>query len=150
MSDHTPSARDFFSPEASDHIIAAIQAAEQETAGEIRVHLEDTCRPETALGHARRLFEKLGMTQTQGRNGVLIYLAIQDRQFAIVGDTGIHALVPAGYWDGLADTLVRHFRAGAYEQGLISIIRDIGQQLALHFPRQDHDANELPDEISFS
>jgi uncharacterized membrane protein len=83
--------RAFFSPAEAKAIVAAIGAAEKETSGEIRLHLENRCKVGDAYERGRALFESLGMTATAQRNGVLIYLATSDRTFAVLGDTGIHA-----------------------------------------------------------
>jgi uncharacterized membrane protein len=144
-----PSARNFFSEEEHQRIVKEIQDAEHDTSGEIRVHLEDNAKP-NALERAQLLFLKLGIDNTAKHNGVLIYLAVEDRQFAIVGDSGINNAVPIDFWDGVRDTMQQHFRKGAYCDGLCAGIHSAGEKLKAFFPHQDDDINELSDEISYT
>ena len=138
----------FFKPEEEQRIIAAIQEAERNTSGEIRVHLEENPRLEAML-EARRVFRKLGMHRTKARNGVLILLAPERREFAILGDQGIDAVVPPAYWEEERDIMQAHFRRGDFCGGLVAVIQQIGEKLQTHFPYQQDDENELPDEISY-
>lgn len=144
-----PGARNFFTPEQKRQIVEAIQKAEHATSGEIRVHLEEYC-PGDVLDRAAYLFETLGMSQTAARNGVLIYLAVKDRKFAIVGDAGINAVVEEHYWEDVKHMLAEHFKRGEYISGLTKAIERTGSKLKKHFPFQANDVNELSDEISFS
>ncbi len=140
----------FFTPEESKAIVAAIEAAEKQTSGEIRVHLERKCPGGDPYLRGRDVFEDLGMTQTADRNGVLIYLATQDRLFAVLGDRGIHEKVDEGFWDAIAEQLSSHFRKGDFAGGMIAAIHEIGQRLRDVFPYagDEQDVNELPNEIS--
>ncbi len=126
----------------------AIQMAELDTSGEIRVHIEERCREEV-LDRAAFLFEKLKMHKTKLRNGVLFYLALEDRKFAILGDAGINSKVPDTFWDEIKATCIAHFGENKIAEGLSKGIRMAGQQLKEHFPYQSDDVNELDDEISF-
>ncbi len=83
------------------------------------------------------------------RNGVLFYLAIEDRKFAILGDAGINARVPSDFWDATKELMVEKFKLGLMAEGLIAGILMAGEQLKSHFPYQQDDVNELSDEISF-
>lgn len=141
-------AADFFSEEQKKDIVEAIKSAECNTSGEVRVHIESTCKGDV-LDRAAEVFAKLEMHKTAIRNGVLIYLAIETRTFAIIGDTGINHVVPTGFWDSTKDMMISHFKTGDYAQGLIQGILKAGDQLKTHFKYQDDDINELPDEISF-
>lgn len=127
-------------------IVAAIVAAERRTSGEIRVLLarEKTDDPVAA---ARRHFERLGMTATKERNGVLILVAPRSHAFAVIGDTGVHAKCGEAFWAGLAAAMTEHFKRGDFTAGLVHGIERAGDLLAEHFPRQPDDRNELPDEI---
>ncbi len=129
-------------------VIAAIKAAELDTSGEIRVHIEKDCS-EDVMDRAAFLFKKLKMHQTQLRNGVLFYLAVEDKKFAILGDGGINARVPEGFWDRIKETMTRYFKGGDFANGLATGITMSGEQLKAHFPYQSDDVNELPDDISF-
>lgn len=129
-------------------IVAAIGQAEKNTSGEIRVHIESHC-PENVMDRAAHYFKTLKMHQTALRNGVLFYLAYKDRKFAILGDVGINARVPGGFWDAIKDEMVLLFSAGDFTGGLEKGILMAGEQLKTHFPYQKDDVNELSDEISF-
>jgi uncharacterized membrane protein len=141
-------AKDFFSEEDKKRIVSAIKAAELNTSGEIRVHLEARCK-EDVLDRAAYLFEKLQMHKTELRNGVLFYLAYADRKFAILGDGGINEKVPDDFWDEIKARAIEAFKEGDFVNGLCQGIELCGQQLKAHFPYQSDDVNELSDEISF-
>jgi uncharacterized membrane protein len=141
--------KEFFTKEQEAEIVAAIKAAENRTSGEIRVHVESHT-DEPNLEHAKKVFEEVGMTQTELRNGVLFYLAVEDRQFSIIGDAGIDAVTPDDFWDSIRDTAQAHFKKGEFTKGLIAGIEMAGKALKEYFPVADDDINELPDEISKS
>lgn len=138
----------FFSNQEKTLIKGAVQEAELNTSGEIRVHIENRCR-EDLMDRAAWWFSKLEMHKTEKRNGVLFYLAIKDRKFAILGDAGINAVTPEGFWDGISDKMTASFAEGKFAEGLREGILMAGEQLKVHFPYQDDDVNELPDDISF-
>ena len=140
--------KEFLGKENEKLIVEAIVRAESNTSGEIRVHIESKCKGEV-LDRAAWLFKKLGMQATAARNGVLIYLSVNDRKFAIIGDSGINKVVPAGFWDDIKAMMISHFTQGEYSIGLINGIEMSGQQLKQYFPHQADDVNELPDEISY-
>jgi uncharacterized membrane protein len=138
----------FFSQEEEAAIIAAIQRAERKTSGEIRVHVEKQCRGDI-LQEAVRIFKKLKMDRTALRNGVLILIAPENRSFAIIGDEGIDAVVPVGFWDKERDIMRDYFRRGSYGSGVCAVIDEVGDKLRAHFPVQEGDKNELSDEVSY-
>jgi uncharacterized membrane protein len=138
----------FFSKEQQAQILAAVKEAEMETSGEIRVHIESTLKGDV-LDRAAWLFKKLGMHETDERNGVLFYLVVSDRKFAIIGDAGINAKVPGGFWDDISELLKNNFKEGKFTEGLSEGILLAGKHLKMHFPHKSDDVNELPDEISF-
>jgi uncharacterized membrane protein len=137
----------FFSSEEQERIVEEIRKAEDRTSGEIRVHL-DCCSGEILLDKAKKVFHQLGMTRTKSRNGVLIYLATEDRRFAILGDEGIHRVVPENYWEDVKERMQKQFREGRLCEGICQGIREIGEKLKAHFPVEPDDRNELPDSIS--
>jgi uncharacterized membrane protein len=141
-------ARDFFRHEEQEEIKQAILDAEMETSGEIRIHIENSCKGDV-LDRAAFIFKKLKMHKTFMRNGVLIYLAIDQRKFAIIGDKGIHRAVPENFWDDIKEGMVRFFRQNDFTGGLCYAIKASGEQLRKYFPRKSDDINELPDDISF-
>jgi len=142
-------AEDFFSQEEKDSITEAISIAEKNTSGEIRVHLENKCEDDV-LDCAAYIFEKMKMHKTKDRNGVLFYLAIADRKFAILGDGGINTVVPDNFWDEIRYTMQTYFTEGKYAEGMVLGIKMAGEALKEHFPyNAETDVNELSDEISF-
>ena len=141
-------AREFFTFQEQAAITKAITDAENETSGEIRVHIENSFKGEV-LDRAAYIFRHLGMARTEHRNGVLIYLAIKNRQSAIIGDKGIHKELPENFWTLLHKEMLILFKENRFEEGLIFAISKTGKQLKKQFPRQADDRNELPDEISF-
>ncbi|HAD98386.1 MAG TPA: hypothetical protein DCG19_13330 [Cryomorphaceae bacterium] len=142
-------AENFFTPEEEAEIVQAIKSAEKQTSGEIRVHLENQAK-EDNLKHAQKVFHQVGMDQTELRNGVLFYLAVQDHQFSIIGDKGINEVTPDDFWDNIRNVMQDHFKKGAFVQGLVSGIGMAGEALKTYFPYQKDDTNELPDQISKS
>jgi uncharacterized membrane protein len=132
-----------------DQIVAAIRAAEERSRGEIRVHASNRAVSD-ARKAATEQFEKLGMAGTAERVGVLIFVAPLSRNFAVLGDGGIHAQCPPGFWDELAAVMEQDFRAGRFTDGIVRGVERVGEMLAAHFPRlaQGADRNELPDAVS--
>jgi len=141
-------AKDLFTAKQQTLIVAAIKAAELNTSGEIKVHIEKKCK-EDVLDHAAFMFDELDMQKTELRNGVLIYLAVEDRKLAILGDTGINLKVPKNFWDATRDVMIHHFKEGEFAEGLANGIKLAGEQLKEHYPYQSDDVNELSDDISF-
>jgi uncharacterized membrane protein len=139
----------FLSDDDQALVIAAIQEAERQTSGEIKVHIEKNCATPDVLERAKEVFVLLNMHQTEAHNGVLFYLAYEDRKFAILGDKGIHERVASDFWNSAKEHVFAHFAKNQYALGLKEGILEAGQQLKTHFPRRPDDINELPDEISF-
>ncbi|HEY5511234.1 MAG TPA: TPM domain-containing protein [Prolixibacteraceae bacterium] len=138
----------FLSPEEEEQVVQAIKSAEHQTSGEIRIHIEAVCREEV-LDRAAWLFKLLKMNKTELRNGVLIFLSTSDRKFAIIGDAGINAVVPEGFWNDVKDLMVSNFAKGDLVKGFVLGISKVGEKLKEFFPYQEDDVNELPDEISY-
>ncbi len=130
----------------SERVIAAIAAAENRTSGEIRVVLSRK-KASNAIIAAQQHFERLGMTKTVARNGVLIFLAPRSRTFAVIGDTAVHEKCGDAFWRLLAAAMELHFKRGEFTEGLVHGIERAGALLAENFPRQPGDRNELSNEI---
>ena len=143
-----PEVKNFFSSPEQTEILNAIREAENNTSGEIRVHLERSVEGDV-LDRAAYIFKKLGMHKTKQRNGVLFYLAVNSRKFAVIGDAGINQVVPEGFWDQVLERIRLRFSENLYGQGLAEGIRMAGEHLKTHFPHLKGDVNELSDEISF-
>jgi uncharacterized membrane protein len=141
-------AKNFFTKEQQEAIVQAIADAEKATSGEIRVHIESFAKMEV-LDRASLIFKQLEMHKTALRNGVLLYLAVGDRKFAILGDAGINAKVPPDFWDEIKDHMKMHFAKADFKTGLTEGIAMVGEKLKTFFPVADDDTNELSNEISF-
>lgn len=134
-----------------DFIVAAVKKAEATTTGEIRVYVESHCTYVDAMQRAQELFGSMNMHQTENRNAVLVYLATEDKQFALLGDENIYKLAGGSeFWQGAAFKLQSHLRNGAFAKGLEECVQELGKVLAIHFPFTGTvNENELPDEIVF-
>jgi len=141
-------AKNFFTPEQQADILNAVKQAELNTSGEIRVHIENECEGDV-LNRSVYLFKKLGMTNTEQHNGVLFYLAVKHRKFAVLGDAGIDTVVPENFWDDVKTLMLNNFKEGHFTEGLTKGIELAGELLKKHFPYQKEDKNELPDDVSF-
>ncbi|MBI1178710.1 hypothetical protein GC207_14855 [bacterium] len=142
-------AKTFIKQLREEEIVAAIQAAERKTSGELRVFVSDHA-VDDPVAAAKRQFRRLGMEKTGERNGVLIFLAPGQRAFAVIGDTAVHARCGDGFWQELARVMTEHFRATRFTEGVLEGIQRAGELLAEHFPRRPDDINELPDRVEHS
>ena len=138
----------FFSKKEKKQILAAVLEAEKNTSGEIRVHLEYKTRG-PVYGHAQKVFQRIGMTKTDQRNGVLIFLITHDKKFAVLGDVGINEKVPEGFWNDVVQIMQGYFRQNKFAEGISEAVLRVGEKLKAHFPYQTNDKNELPDGISY-
>lgn len=138
---------DFLTKEDEQEVVNAIVLAEKRTSGEIRVHIENTTSIDP-FERATTVFHELGMDKTELKNGVLIYLAVNDHKFVICGDKGINDVVEPDFWDCTRDIMRNHFKQGNFKQGLIDGILRAGEKLSTYFPCDDCDINELSNEIS--
>jgi len=139
-------AQDFLKQLKHDDIVAAIHNAEQKTSGEIRVFISHK-NVEDAVAAAQAQFDKLGMTKTRQRNGVLIFVAPKAQKFAVIGDEGVHNKCGEAFWRGLAAEMTGYFKQSDFSQGIIHGVRKAGELLAQHFPPGKDDVNELPDKV---
>jgi uncharacterized membrane protein len=157
MAKHPGWTRPFLSEADFDAITRAIKTAEARTSAEIRVHLERRVPRRLWLGRApevmtraQHVFRRLGMHRTAERHGVLIYLAVEDRRFAVVGDEGIHGRVGDPHWHRVRDLMVEKLRSSAPREAIERAVEELGRALAEHYPRRPDDKNELSDEVSVS
>jgi uncharacterized membrane protein len=134
--------------EDRQRLLDKIARIEKRSSGEVRIHVTDR-RVKDPLQEARRAFTALGMTRTRRRNGVLVFLSLPSRRFAIVGDEGIDRVTRADYWESLRDAMVERFSTGSYTEGLLEILDRVETVLAEHFPYEEGDVDELPDDISY-
>lgn len=140
----------FLTKKEEEEVVEAIKKAESNTSGEIRVHIEKKKSKDKSCYHrAVTVFEKLGMHNTKLRNGVLFFINLKAKEFAIIGDKGINDLVSEDFWEGVKSILKINFSKSQFKQGLVEGILKAGDQLKHHFPSQgENDVNEIPDQIS--
>ena len=134
--------------EEDRRVVEAIKQAELNTSGEIKVHIENRCKGDVEE-RSLVVFDKLNLNETRLHNGVLIYLAVKDRKFAILGDKGINDVVEEGFWNDVKDLMLSHFKEGHFAEGLEQGIQRCGEKLKAYFPYQSDDINEIPDDISY-
>jgi uncharacterized membrane protein len=139
--------KEFLAKLEQQRIVDAIGEAERMTSGEIRVHVQPVARGEIRA-IAEKTFERLGMTKTALRNGVLLFIACEEQRFVILGDKGINELAPAGFWDEIAAKLTLRFKAGEYTDGIVEASHSAGEELQHDFPRAHDDRDELTNEIN--
>lgn len=137
-----------FTPEVLRKIEESIRTAESQTSGEIRLHVEDVCHVDP-VERAIELFEDLKMHETKERNGVLFYIAVASRKFAVIGDQRIHNNVGEKYWKEILDEVNDYLKQGNIADGLAAGIVHVGKELSQYFPLQANDKNELSNEITF-
>nr|WP_298791797.1 TPM domain-containing protein [uncultured Allomuricauda sp.] len=138
---------EFLTADEEQEIVNAILEAEKNTSGEIRVHIEATAKMDH-FSRAQQVFHLLKMDNTKDENGVLLYVAVNDKKFVIYGDTGIDRAVPKGFWDSTKDVIASNFKKGDFKQGIVEGVLMAGKELNAHFPWDYTDTNELSDAIS--
>jgi len=141
-------AEQYFTEEIQKALNDAVNAAEKRTSGEIRIFIEDKCN-EDVLDRSAFLFKELKMDATAERNGVLFYLAMKSRKFAIIGDAGINSKVPKDFWEAIKLQMQNHFAKEEFSQGLVKGISMAGEALQQYFPYLEGDQNELSNDIVF-
>jgi uncharacterized membrane protein len=137
----------FLSKSEEENVVEAIRVAEENTSGEIRIHIEKQTSI-APIDRALEVFNMLEMQNTKDRNGVIIYVATESKQFAIYGDQGINEKVAEDFWNSTKDIMLNHFKNGNYKLALVEGILNAGAQLKSHFPHQNDDVNELSNEMS--
>ena len=140
---------DFLTQIEEAQIIDAIRIAEKNTSGEIRVHLEKTS-DKNPLERAKEVFYFLKMDKTKNHNGVLFYVAVDDKKFSVLGDEGIDNVVSKDFWESIKDAVIKQFSQKKYADGLKEGILETGKKLKEYFPYNLDDKDELPNEISLS
>jgi uncharacterized membrane protein len=138
---------DFLTKEEEQEIVQAIVTAEKNTSGEIRVHIEETSE-KPPIERAKEVFSSLEMHKTEARNGVLFYVGVANKGFAILGDEGINNVIEADFWDCTKDIVLEHFKNKEFKKGLVEGVLRAGEKLKHYFPYQSDDTNELSNEIS--
>jgi len=96
---------------------------------------------------ALREFTARGLTQTRGRTGVLLYVALQERYAEVVTDIGIDGKVDPETWRDIVAALLDAARQERLREGLIDAVGALGRVLALHAPPVADDVDELPNKV---
>ena len=130
-------------------LVEAIKKAEDQSTGEIRVHIDSTSEENNAKT-AWEVFKSLGMDKTQERNAVLFHVNFEQKYLTIIGDKGIHEKVQQKFWNNLHDKITQAFSETKYFEGLQNAILETGYELKKFFPIEGENPNELPNEITFS
>ena len=141
--------KQYFTPEQQQQIVAAIQRAEKNTSGEVRLFVEGKCTYVDPVDRAREIFFELKMDKTKDRNAVLLYIAIDDHQLALFADEEIYRRCGTEFWNAEVKQIIRAFTKDNYTQGICNCIEEIGDALKTNFPYESSDKNELPDDIIF-
>lgn len=143
------SAINFLSDEEKNAVVSAIRNVELYTSGEIRVHIDNRCDGDP-YDRAVNVFYHLNMDKTLFRNGVLIYIATQDRKFSIIGDEAIQGKIDKNFWSTIIAQLIKDFKNNSYKDGIVTSIDTIGNVLKKYFPAIDNlNSNSIPDDISY-
>lgn len=140
--------KDFLTKEDQKRIINAIEEAELNTSGEIRVHIESKCEGDP-VERAIEIFNKLKMYETEQRNAVLLYFAFNSHKIAIIGDQGINNITPTGFWALIYAELIKGFQEKIYCKSICEAVLAVGKSLKEYFPYKTDDVNEQSNEISF-
>lgn len=138
---------DFLTSKQEAKVVEAIRIAEENTSGEIRVHIEEKSE-KPPIERATEVFNMLKMYETEARNGVLFYVNVSGNQFAIIGDQGINKVVPTDFWESTKEVVLKNFAQKKNKKGLVKGVKKAGNQLKKYFPYQADDTNELSNEIS--
>lgn len=102
---------------------------------------------EAVRERAVRAFYEKGLYRTKDETGILIFISIFEHKVWILGDRGINSRIPADSWGGLVQILVAGLKDGRAADALCEVVSRCGVELAMHFPREAGDLNELRDEI---
>ncbi len=142
--------KEFFSAEEKAQIVEAIRMAEKETSGEIRIYVESKNPFVDAIDRATEIFFKLKMQNTDHRNAVLLYIAMDHQELALFADEGIYQKAGAEYWNAAVKNMIAQFTKENISNGIEQCVKQIGETLKEKFPYSPtEDKNELPDEIVF-
>lgn len=139
-----------FTPAVLKRIEAAVTDVERRHSGEIRFAIEtaldlpDLWYGTTPRERAVLVFGHLGVWDTAGNNGVLVYVLVADHDVEIVADRAIAARVPQAGWDAVCREVESHFRAGRFAEGSEAAVTGVGRLLAAHFPGEGGDRDEQP------
>ena len=149
---HTPwQVQRQFSDAALDRIEAAVAAGEQHHSAELRLAIEGSLSfSEVMLAdlqpreRAIELFAQLQVWDTEANNGVLIYLLLADKDVEVLADRGAARALPERVWQHAVELIRQGFTSGRNEDGVISAVQYLNDELAAVFPPGAENPDELP------
>jgi uncharacterized protein len=115
-----------------EQLEALIRKLQSATGDVIVVATVNTFKPEADMqSYSVKMFQNHGKgIGTKGDNGVLILLAVEDRQVRIEPGYGLEAFVTDGFAGETSRSMVPFFRSGNYGQGLLSGATRVAQRIA--------------------
>jgi len=115
-------------PDARAVLETRLQAYEHETGNEMVVAIFPSLGGRTIADLAVRLFEQWGIGQRHKNNGILVVVAIQDRQVRIEVGYGLEGTIPdAQAGRIIRDLIVPKFRQADYAGGLGAAIDELSR-----------------------
>ena len=146
--------KSFLSKQDLNDIAAAIQEAEKQTSGEIRVAIRQKRskkEKEFSVEQVARLeFVHLGMMKTHERTGILIFVLLEAHEFFILADEHINQKVAPRSWHSVAEVMAAQFAKKEFREGLLAAVKSVGEHLAVHFPAKPGHKNELSNKVDIS
>ena len=103
-------------------------------------------RDEIVRDAARATFYELGVHNTKGRTGVLVFIAVREQRVLLVGDLAIVARLGAKGLARHADALSAQIPAGG--EALGRTLAQLAGEYGAALPRAADDVNELGDLVS--
>jgi putative membrane protein len=94
-------------------------------------------------------FYRLGITETEGATGILIFVSLLEHRIEVMADKKISDLLPPETWDRVVEQVLTGIRSGDLAKGLCLAIDTCGTILADKFPINPGDRNELKNHIIF-
>lgn len=134
--------KEFLSRLEHEEIVKAIRDAESKSSGKIRVFIQRGELKDDPLIAAQRRFQRLGLHNNAQHCDVLIFVAPRAHKFAVVGDEAIHQKCGEQLWQRLVDNMREHFRNEKFSHALVDAVREIGEALAVHFPKESTSARD--------
>lgn len=89
-------------------------------------------------------FYRCGIPNTKGRTGILLFVSLMERYSVVLADQAISAKLPPETWKEVLQILNSQMTEKDLAKGFVPAIEKCGELLAVHFPRDPNDTNELP------
>ncbi len=128
-----------------------ISEIEKKTSAEIRIVVRHkkhwSERKLSARQVAEREFRTLGMARTKLGTGILVFILVSERNFELLADRGIIAVLPDEYWTQAAGKLSEHFSKNNFFMGLKTALAEVGEVLESKLPPVPGNQEELPNDV---